>query len=352
MASMQPPMYLKRGLPNLGNSCYTPTIELCYTFYLCSRTQLLSVPFLQERAERAAMFPLDRRQLAAHVYCLLHSLRKTALILQVSHTTVARWLKCSTRKPYSLRAATKSQKIAEALRAMVLAEPFTSLSKLQLRVQETFGFTVSKELLRTVIRQQGLSKKTAKFFSKPAHLEQTTADFIKARDAFVAENRLFVSLDETSFGRNWCDSRGYAPIGRQLIVCRARPRMTTMSCLVAMTQSDILQRHVVSGSFCTDRFVEFLRSLELPPKAVILLDNVRFHHAKAVKYLAQQRQWALLYTPPYSPWFNPIEGVFSIVKRQFYTGKSIDESFAAVTRGHLAAFMNKSLSIRDMPQKN
>ena len=92
-----------------------------------------------------------------------------------------------------------------------------------------------------------------------------------------------------------------------------------------------------------DRFMGFLERLQLPHGAVILLDNVCFHHANVVKQLALSRQWTLLYTPPYSPWFNPIEGVFSVVKRAYYKGCSIDEAFAAVTQVHLAAFVDKSL---------
>jgi transposase-like protein len=40
------------------------------------------------------MYYHDRRRIIArHVYSLFHSLRKTAIVLKVSHTTVARWLK-------------------------------------------------------------------------------------------------------------------------------------------------------------------------------------------------------------------------------------------------------------------
>ena len=37
-------------------------------------------------------YPLDRRNLALHIYSLFQSLRKTALILNVSHMTVSRSL--------------------------------------------------------------------------------------------------------------------------------------------------------------------------------------------------------------------------------------------------------------------
>ena len=46
------------------------------------------------------MYSLDRRKLATHIYSLFPSLRKVARILNVSHTTVARWLKHPERKSY------------------------------------------------------------------------------------------------------------------------------------------------------------------------------------------------------------------------------------------------------------
>ena len=211
------------------------------------------------------MFPLDRRILAAHVYSLLHSLRKTALILKVSHTTISRWLKDPNRKQYPSRKATKSEQVADTIRIAIQTDPFTTLSRLRKCIEDTFSFTVSRELIRTAIKKMGLSRKNAKFFSQPAHLPQTTAAFLRKRDQFIAEGRLFVSLDETSFGRNGRDSKGYAPVGKALVVKRTNARMTTLSSLVAMTKECIISRKEVIGSFNTERFTCFLSNLTFYP---------------------------------------------------------------------------------------
>ncbi len=55
-------------------------------------------------------------------------------------------------------------------------------------------------------------------------------------------------------------------------------------------------------------------SFDLPAGTVLLLDNVSFHHSKVVKEYAISQGLVLLYVPPYSPWFNSVEGVFSIAK--------------------------------------
>jgi transposase len=57
----------------------------------------------------------------------------------------------------------------------------------------------------------------------------------------------------------------------------------------------------------------------------------------------------LLFTPPYSPWFNPIEGVFSIVKRHYYKHGNINAAFACVEARHTAAFFRQALSLAAAP---
>lgn len=268
------------------------------------------------------MYPLDRRYVAANIYSVLCSLRKTAYLLKVSHMTVARWLKCPQRKQYPQRTSSKSTQVASVLRDVVLADPFITFAQLQGRIKDTFGFLVSKELLRTVMKKQHLTRKKARFFSQPKGLEDTTKEFIEARDQYKKEGRLFVSVDETSFGRHGRQVVGFAPKGTRLVVRKTVPYIKTMSCVAAVTNNNILHRQQIIGSYNTERFLGFLESAQIPKGSVILLDNVRFHRSNVVKEIAEGRQWILLFTPPYSPWFNPIEGVFSIVKRHFYKGHS------------------------------
>jgi transposase len=44
------------------------------------------------------MYPIDRRYIACNIYSMIKSLRKTATLVNVSHTTVARWIKDPTPK--------------------------------------------------------------------------------------------------------------------------------------------------------------------------------------------------------------------------------------------------------------
>ena len=74
------------------------------------------------------------------------------------------------------------------------------------------------------------------------------------------------------------------------------------------------------------------------------MDNVSFHHSIKVKELCKSKNLDILYTFPYSPWYNPIELYFSIIKRHYYQYQDIDKAFDSITDDHLQAFFNKSLN--------
>jgi transposase len=50
---------------------------------------------------------------------------------------------------------------------------------------------------------------------------------------------------------------------------------------------------------------------ELPPGDVVIMDNLSSHKRPVVKELIEAEKAHLLYLPPYSPDFNPIEKAFS-----------------------------------------
>ncbi len=72
-----------------------------------------------------------------------------------------------------------------------------------------------------------------------------------------------------------------------------------------------------TGGTTAERFRDYLENVLLPTldeHAVIIMDNMRSHHAKVVKALLDERKVAYLYLPPYSPDLNPIEKLWSKLK--------------------------------------
>jgi transposase len=72
-----------------------------------------------------------------------------------------------------------------------------------------------------------------------------------------------------------------------------------------------------SGTWTRAAFEAFLQEGLLPvlvPGSVLVLDNARIHHGGNIQELVEAAGCSLLYLPPYSPDFNPIELLWSWLK--------------------------------------
>ena len=289
------------------------------------------------------MYSLEIRNLALHIYSLTKSLRKTALFLKTSPTTIQRWIKDPVRKPYPKRKGLlKFDQILDILLMTIFNTPLCTIRSLKIIIKKQLNIDVSKELIRIVLHKLKMSYKKAHFYTKPKNLEGKVDEFIKLRDQYVAEGRLMVFTDEVSFGRNGIQVYGWCPVGQRLIIRPEKPNITT-SAMVAISSDEVLERQFTKGSCNSKCFVEFIRSLHLPEYCVLVLDNAAIHRSKAVKDYCKEAQIEILYTPPYSPWFNGIENCFSIIKRHFYRNQNVESAFGSLTSEHITAFYNKSI---------
>ena len=74
---------------------------------------------------------------------------------------------------------------------------------------------------------------------------------------------------------------------------------------------------IYQGGTTAERFAEYLQNTLLPtlsPNDIIVMDNMRSHHAKAVKQILDTSGIKYFYLPPYSPDLNPIEKMWSKIK--------------------------------------
>jgi transposase len=75
----------------------------------------------------------------------------------------------------------------------------------------------------------------------------------------------------------------------------------------------------------------------LRPGQVVILDNLSSHKGDRVRELIEERGCSLLFLPPYSPDFSPIEEAFSKIK-------ALLKKSAARTRGALLEAIGRAIS--------
>lgn len=74
---------------------------------------------------------------------------------------------------------------------------------------------------------------------------------------------------------------------------------------------------VIDGPINRDAFEVYVERVlvpELTPGDIVIMDNLSSHKGPRVRELIEAAGASLLYLPPYSPDFNPIENAFSKLK--------------------------------------
>lgn len=150
----------------------------------------------------------------------------------------------------------------------------------------------------------------------------------------VSPERL-VFVDESGF--NTAMTRGYARApsserawGR---VPRNHGRNQTLIC--ALHNAGPLAPFILTGAVNGVSFEWYVRHVLCPtlqPGQVVLMDNLSSHHRASVRTLIEAQSCHLLFLPPYSPDFNPIELMFSKIKAAVRAGswRTLDQLLAAI----------------------
>lgn len=77
------------------------------------------------------------------------------------------------------------------------------------------------------------------------------------------------------------------------------------------------------GAYRSPEFVQFIQELaeQFPQlqtgRACLVMDNARIHHARQAREYLEDNRINHIYLPPYSPDLNPIENVFSVLKKRY-----------------------------------
>jgi transposase len=158
---------------------------------------------------------------------------------------------------------------------------------------------------------------------KSAHaLEQERPDILKRRrDWFDGQSDLdperLVFIDETGLSTKMARLRGRALRGER---CRAgvpHGHWKTTTFTGALRLSGMTAPFVYDGAMngaVFRAYVEQVLAPTLMPGDVVIMDNLPAHKAAGVREIIERAGAELLFLPPYSPDFNPIENAFAKLK--------------------------------------
>lgn len=135
--------------------------------------------------------------------------------------------------------------------------------------------------------------------------------------AKVLDPRRFVIVDESSTTIALTRRYGWARHDERLVAAVPRNHGTPTSLVASLTLDGLGPAMTRPGAIDTPAFVAYVREVlgpTLRPGQIVILDNLSVHKAEAVRSRIEARGCELLFLPPYSPDFSPIELAFSKIK--------------------------------------
>jgi transposase len=128
----------------------------------------------------------------------------------------------------------------------------------------------------------------------------------------------FVFLDETSTPITLTPLRARAPRGQRAVGYVPRGQRPHIAWLATLTPSGLGESLLVKGTIDQRVFSTFVERVLVPslrPGQIVILDNLAVHKSTRARALIEAAGCHLVFLPPYSPDFNPIEQAFAKIKQ-------------------------------------
>ena len=284
------------------------------------------------------MYPAILKHRAIFFCTKMHAtLRQAAKVFGPGKSTIARWLRPSVHRQTTIPIHKSIQHIVEKC---VQNDCFSTIDDILAAVNASNRKAGRTTVWRS-LREARYSRKRTRMRFSP---KTPSREDLEALKQCTAHGEV-ISVDETCVYLEKPRAYGYAPRGKRLVSRLAKPiRSNKLTLLLAISESrGVVGWKTIRGSCDTQLFAEFVRDIDAPHGAKILLDNVRFHHANETKHAASIMGFRLVYTPPYCPELNPVENAFSVLKASMSRGhQDVVTAVSAVTLTKCAAFYRES----------
>lgn len=149
-----------------------------------------------------------------------------------------------------------------------------------------------------------------------------------------------IFIDEAGANLQMYPRYGRAPGAQRAEISAPYHRGHYMTILGAISLRGIECLTYIEGSGNTEVFSYFIENYLCPiltAEHVVVMDNVSFHKSEKIRSFIESKGAKLIYSPPYSPEFNPIEEMWSKVK-------SLLRKFAARTKKTFKDAIARALS--------
>jgi transposase len=138
-----------------------------------------------------------------------------------------------------------------------------------------------------------------------------------ARNQTELDPERLVFIDETGTSTNMARQRGRSPRGERLIGKVPHGHWKTTTFVAGLRSTALTAPGVIDGPMNGNAFLAYVEQILVPslaPGDTVVMDNLSAHKVPGIREAIEAAGATLLYLPPYSPDFNPIEQLFAKLK--------------------------------------
>ncbi|WP_201269280.1 IS630-like element ISRm10-1 family transposase [Sinorhizobium meliloti] len=251
------------------------------------------------------------------------SARQAAARFGVGISTAIRWIARAkegelTPRPQGWRRPSAVDAHEEFVVALIEERKDVTLDEMVQRLSVERQVKISRSALGAWLRVRGWT-----FKKKTAHaLEQDRPDVLKRRRVWFdgqldLDPEKLIFIDETGLSTKMARLRGRALRGER---CRAgvpHGHWKTTTFTGALRLTGMTAPFVYDGAMNGNVFLAYVEQVLLPTLQagdVVVMDNLPAHKTSGVRDAIERAGAKLMFLPPYSPDFNPIENAFSKLK--------------------------------------
>lgn len=159
-----------------------------------------------------------------------------------------------------------------------------------------------------------------------------------------------VFIDESGAKTNMTRTRGRSQRGKRLKSFAPLGHWHTTTMISAIDLAGVRASMVLDGATDSEAFCVYIEQVLAPVLhggEIVIMDNLQPHKHVRVQAAIEATGATLVYLPPYSPDFNPIEPMWSKVKQSLRSAaartfddllNAIKQALAAVTRDDCTGF--------------
>ena len=253
------------------------------------------------------------------MYNRMQSFRNVAeLTGKVSKSTIHNWVKFNNLKRSKCCPKTNGSMV-EYVRTLLDQNNFLTIKGIAEIISVNKNIHISDSSVRTCIKKAGFTYKKSRYVVSKEGLDTKRVDFAQMVTSAIRPEEV-ISIDESSVSFEMTAAYGWQNKGQRLNANVATMKSKRWSMLLAVTSDGEHESNLIEGSIDSHHFASFVKTLHVfrneKNKKYLLLDNASIHKTNAVLAACETVGLVPLYLPPYTPFFQPVEHCFSVIKHR------------------------------------